>query len=57
MLTCKEIITFFKLEYDLGAYYLGNFQKVKSGFLKKIAKNKSHCSVLTRIITGYSMTK
>jgi len=69
-ITCRKIISSLKLNYDMidnqhlftdrksvGTYYLINFSDIKFPFIKKITKNKKECGSLSRIITGFPMTK
>jgi len=69
-LTNNEIMNFLRSEYinidshcfeqgskRTGSYYLSKFSEIKIKFLKGLTSNRKDCCILTRIVTGFPMTK
>jgi len=69
-ISCKEIIRSLNSEYLtvnnkfygsegllVGFYYLSNFGDLGIKYVRGISDRKEDCKVLTRLITGYPMTK
>jgi len=69
-ISCSEIISSFNLEYtnidnsfylsgnnSAGSYYLNNFREININYVRKIVFKKEDCDILTRLITGYPMTR
>jgi len=69
-ISCSEIISSFNLEYanidnsfylagnnTVGSYYLNNFREININYVRKIVFRKEDCVILTRLITGYPMTR
>jgi len=42
---------------NVGSYYFNKFSEININFVKKIVFGKENCAVLSRLITGYTMTR